>query len=276
MNDVAFPDGFILQPPEPDPGRMFEPVPLRARHDGWSPQKQRDFVAALAECGCVADACRRVGMSTEAAYRLRARDDAGDFRRVWAEALDAAVDRLEDAALGRALHGVAEPRFYKGEQIGEVRRFNDRLTQFILRCRRPQVYARTPVHEAAGVPPAHLAERPDFQAWLAGRAAAAELEIVEARAAADAAEAAACAHETGPDPDPATQRELDRACDACDDRLLDLETARDTVMPLDRAYVTFLSRGSVARPSPTSGAQAAAATVWDGGAAVGHGAAAPG
>lgn len=47
------------------------------------------------------------------------------------------VRRLADAALSRAVHGVARPVFYQGEQIGERRYYDERVTQFILRRRDP-------------------------------------------------------------------------------------------------------------------------------------------
>lgn len=65
----------------------FPPVPVRYRRDGWTPARQRRFIAALAECGCVLAACRRVGKSAEAAYRLWRRPDAAGFRAAWDAAL---------------------------------------------------------------------------------------------------------------------------------------------------------------------------------------------
>ncbi|UAJ09563.1 hypothetical protein [Polymorphobacter megasporae] len=115
----------------------------RNRHDGWTKQKQVGFINALAETGCVTDACRAVGMSTESAYALRRRYDAIDFRMSWDLALDYAVHRLADAALSRAIHGVAVPHYYKGEVVGEHRRYNETLTMFILRYRDPMNYARS-------------------------------------------------------------------------------------------------------------------------------------
>ncbi|QYE34383.1 hypothetical protein KZX46_16595 [Polymorphobacter sp. PAMC 29334] len=123
--------------------RTFTPVFTRNRHDGWTKQKQVGFINALAETGCVTDACRAVGMSTESAYALRRRYDAIDFRMSWDLALDYAVHRLADAALSRAIHGVAVPHYYKGEVVGEHRRYNETLTMFILRYRDPVIYARS-------------------------------------------------------------------------------------------------------------------------------------
>jgi hypothetical protein len=43
------------------PDLDFDAVPLRERHDGWLPERQAEFIAALAETGCVSEACARVG-----------------------------------------------------------------------------------------------------------------------------------------------------------------------------------------------------------------------
>jgi len=95
---------------------------------------------ALAECACVDEACRRVGRSPSSAYALRRRPDAQGFRVAWDAALDYGVRRLTDAAFSRALNGVARPVFFQGEQIGERRYFDERLTMFLLRYRDPVRY----------------------------------------------------------------------------------------------------------------------------------------
>jgi len=37
----------------------FEPVPLRHRHDGLTPERQREYVEALADCGVARRAAER-------------------------------------------------------------------------------------------------------------------------------------------------------------------------------------------------------------------------
>jgi hypothetical protein len=37
------------RPPLPE----FAPVPRKFRHDGWTPERQKAFVEALADCGSV-------------------------------------------------------------------------------------------------------------------------------------------------------------------------------------------------------------------------------
>ena len=71
--------------------RQFRPAPVKRRHDGWSPDRQIAFIEALAECGCIDEACKRVGMGRSSAYALRARPDAIAFRLAWDAALDQSV-----------------------------------------------------------------------------------------------------------------------------------------------------------------------------------------
>ncbi|HET6536542.1 MAG TPA: hypothetical protein VFG34_00315 [Sphingopyxis sp.] len=118
------------------------PVRLRARHDGWTPERQVAFLESLAETGCVQQSAAHVGLSHTSAYNLRRRPEAQAFRLAWDAALDFAVRRLADAALSRAIHGVAEPIFYRGQQVGERRVFDERLTQFILRTRDPARFGK--------------------------------------------------------------------------------------------------------------------------------------
>jgi len=120
----------------------FGPVPVRYRHDGWTPERQRVFIEALADSGCVDEACRAVGMSRNSAYALRRRQDAQAFRLAWDAAMDVAVARLSDAALSRAINGVPVPIFHDGEQIGEKRHYDERLTMFLLRYRDPVRYGK--------------------------------------------------------------------------------------------------------------------------------------
>jgi hypothetical protein len=118
----------------------FDPVPLRYRRDGWTPERQSGFIRALAETACVEEASRRVGMSASGAYDLRQRMDAQSFRFAWDAALDMAVLRMSDAAISRSIHGVPVPHYYKGELVGEHRRFDERLTMWLLRYRDPATY----------------------------------------------------------------------------------------------------------------------------------------
>ena len=110
----------------------FDPVPVQPRHDGWTPDRQRGFIEVLAATACVEDAARSVGMSGTSAYTLRARPDAVAFRAAWDAALNFAVGKLQATIFSRAIHGVPVPHYYKGELVGEHRRYNDRLAMFVM------------------------------------------------------------------------------------------------------------------------------------------------
>jgi hypothetical protein len=145
-SDPAPPDREPVDPPgndEDEEDRLFfEPVRLRYRHDGWTPDKQLEFIQALADCGCVDEAARRVGMSRNSAYALRRRPDAQAFRLAWRAAKDVMVERLDDAAMSRAINGVPVPIFHNGVEVGERRHYDERLTMFLLRYRDPVRYGR--------------------------------------------------------------------------------------------------------------------------------------
>jgi hypothetical protein len=120
--------------PTPDPDQIaFTPVPVAPRHDGWTPERQREFIDALAQIGCVTAAAKHVGMTPKSAYRLRSHADATSFAAAWTIAVDRGRASADDAAITRALDGEVIPVFYRGNQIGERRRYNDRLLLAVLR-----------------------------------------------------------------------------------------------------------------------------------------------
>lgn len=127
------------QPSEPLPD--FTPVPKKYyRHDGWTPQRQREFIAALAECGSVPEAARHVGMSFGTAYRLRNDPGAEEFAAAWDAALVKVTNRVHDVLVDHAVNGAAEPIMYGGEQVGEFRRYNYRMMMWLLRHHQPEKF----------------------------------------------------------------------------------------------------------------------------------------
>lgn len=80
---------------------------LRMRHDGRTPARQRTFLRALSEIGCVRDACARAGISNTSAYRMKKR--SVPFSRAWDRALAKAMPTIEQAAYERAVIGWEEP-----------------------------------------------------------------------------------------------------------------------------------------------------------------------
>ncbi len=110
----------------------FTPVPVKARHDGWTVERQKWFILRLALCGCVSAAARGVGMTRKSAYRLADRPGAGSFRSAWGKALGWGQDRTLDKSLERALVGEVVPIVRVGRVVGERHRFDNRLAMAVL------------------------------------------------------------------------------------------------------------------------------------------------
>ena len=117
---------------ESDP-LAFTPVPTSARHDGWTPDRQRAFIEQLTRCGVVSASAKAVGMSAKSAYALRKRPGAEGFAAAWDRAADEGTCRACDTAIDRALNGTARPIFYRGRQVGERRIYSDALLIAALR-----------------------------------------------------------------------------------------------------------------------------------------------
>jgi hypothetical protein len=142
----------------------FTPAELRPRHDGWTIERQIAFVKKLAACGSITSACKYVGMSRESVRKLRRHPHGRDFKDAMDAALDCSYSDLEDAAMERAKKGVARPVFFRGEQVGEWRHYDERLTMFLLRFRRRHRFG--PEADSLPLPPSdipgfdHDAKRP--------------------------------------------------------------------------------------------------------------------
>lgn len=115
------------------------PVLRRPRADGWTPERQVRFIAALADGATVAEAAREVGMSENSAYRLRRSPGGENFARAWLAARAHSVPRVLDGMFEQAIHGSEEPVFDRnGCVIFQRRRYNHRAAQFLLRAYMPE------------------------------------------------------------------------------------------------------------------------------------------
>jgi hypothetical protein len=103
---------------------------LRVRSDGWTPIRQRAFLRALTEMGCVSDACKKVQVSTTSAYRLRAR--SVEFAAAWARAQKKGRAVLEEAAYSRAVEGWDEVVEKDGQEVSRKRRYSDSLLRLLV------------------------------------------------------------------------------------------------------------------------------------------------
>jgi hypothetical protein len=110
----------------------FEPVPLRYRTGGLTPEKQREYVEALADTGLAREAAARVGISEQAINRVRRRSDAHDFDRACEAAHRFGARRLRSVAFERAIEGTLKGHYYHGELVSQERVYDNRLLIYLL------------------------------------------------------------------------------------------------------------------------------------------------
>lgn len=112
-------EGTTLTPATPyDPAEYrWVPVRRKPRCDGWTEEKQRRFITALAAMGSVGAACKVCGMGRVSAYRLRTRAGAESFAAAWDKAIEDGRLRQYDYAMERALNGVTTVRVLRGGSI---------------------------------------------------------------------------------------------------------------------------------------------------------------
>lgn len=113
------------------------PVPRRKRADGWTPDKQRDFIEHLADTGSVRMTCERLQITPQSAYRLRRSPEGAGFAAAWDAAMHHSALGLLDDAMDRARHGWEEPVWRDGEIVGHRRRYSDTMAMFLLRKQIP-------------------------------------------------------------------------------------------------------------------------------------------
>ena len=98
-----------------------------------------DFLVRLRRyAGNVSKAARLAGFSRQAAYDRKKEDP--EFNQAWEDVIEAVLDDAEAELYRRAVKGRLEPKFYKGEKCGTVRKFSDSNLQFLLKSKRPEVY----------------------------------------------------------------------------------------------------------------------------------------
>ena len=102
------------------------------------------FFEMLRKTGNVSAAARHAGRARAQLYRLRKQDAA--FAALWDDALEEAADWLELEALRRAMDGIEEGRYFRGEMIGKITRYSDSLLMFLLKARRPSVFGTSQAH----------------------------------------------------------------------------------------------------------------------------------
>lgn len=115
----------------------------------FTTKRQQVFLEALAALGHVGQAAKHAGVSVRTAYNHRTSDP--EFAAAWESALQTAMETvLEPEAVRRAVQGVPEPIYYKGDQVGTVQKYSDTLLIFLLKGGKPEKYKERTANEHTG------------------------------------------------------------------------------------------------------------------------------
>jgi hypothetical protein len=103
------------------------------------------FIEALRATANISSAARSINMSRRALYDARDRDP--DFAAQWDDAIETAVDALEEEAWRRGVLGVEEPIISMGKPVRDeagktvvIRKYSDHLLLALLKAHRPERY----------------------------------------------------------------------------------------------------------------------------------------
>lgn len=102
-------------------------------------KRQNVFLNYLIECGgSISKAAAKSGISRQTHYDWLDRDDY--YASVYTNKIKPmCTSVLEDEALRRAM-GYEEGIYYKGEKVGTVTRYSDRLMELLLKANAPEKY----------------------------------------------------------------------------------------------------------------------------------------
>jgi len=99
---------------------------------------QAAFLRAFARCGNVLRAAQAAAVGRRTVYTWLEEDAA--FKRLYDEAHEDAIDRLEEEARRRAHDGVLEPVYQGGRKVGAIKKYSDALLVFLLKGKRPDTF----------------------------------------------------------------------------------------------------------------------------------------
>ena len=108
---------------------------------------RKKFIASLKTTPVVSVALTAAGVSKSAAYNFR--NDNEEFRQEWDDAIEEALDSLEQEALFRGKDGIEHPTALPDGKVVWIRRPSDKLLLRFLEAHRPERWAPAIAKEMA-------------------------------------------------------------------------------------------------------------------------------
>lgn len=102
----------------------------------FTPALQQMFIEHLRKHGVIGEAALFATVSRKLV--LNQRKDFPEFDQEVREAMVEHADVVETELLRRAVEGIDEPVFYKGEQVATVKKYSDRLLELAIKSKKPE------------------------------------------------------------------------------------------------------------------------------------------
>jgi len=109
--------------------------------------EQIAYLAAYSIIGSVTYSCKCAGIVTRTIYNWK---EDPVFMEYYERAQQAYTEYLELEAQRRAVMGVPEEVYYKGEVVGEKRNYSDSLLKFLLKGNNPEKYQESKIEIKGG------------------------------------------------------------------------------------------------------------------------------
>jgi hypothetical protein len=106
----------------------------------WTSVQKKEFLKYLEMTANISAAARAIGKKAAAATRLRERDKK--FASAWDEAIQTAVDTIEQIVMDRVANGMERPLGFQGRVYAVAKRYSDQLAMFYLRAKRPETFGK--------------------------------------------------------------------------------------------------------------------------------------
>lgn len=100
------------------------------RHGSFDDEAKLVYLLCLSRCGLTSQSAAAAGVHPSTVADHRKKD--AQFDEAVEQALGYFRDRVEAEAIRRAIEGVEEPEFYKGQVVGTKIRYSDRLLEKIM------------------------------------------------------------------------------------------------------------------------------------------------
>ena len=123
---------------------------------------------------------QKVGVGRRTVYEWLADEQ---FKALYNEAHEDALDQLEEEARRRAVDGVLKPVYQRGRLVGRIREYSDTLLITLLKGKRPDTFRERFEHTGKGgkplFPPVSSLSDDELQAEFLNAARALGLQVVE-------------------------------------------------------------------------------------------------